>query len=105
MADVSEPQSPNSTPKPSYRDVEYGSIIDAETPDRADSGVQVSPVEPQSGHVRGHQYRILPPRISGHGRLIAAHRTVPYWLGVVFVVGSFAWAVFCAIYIYRLGAG
>ncbi|KAF2856487.1 hypothetical protein T440DRAFT_411400 [Plenodomus tracheiphilus IPT5] len=105
MADLSDPPSHNATPKLIHRDLEYGSI-DAEAPlDRADSGVEVSPIEPPSGYTYRQQYRIIPPRISGHGRLIAARRTVPYWIGLVSVVGAFAWAVLCAIYIYRLGGG
>ncbi|KAH9866372.1 hypothetical protein IAQ61_008377 [Plenodomus lingam] len=101
MADLSDPQPSNANPKP-YRDVEYGTI-DAEIPDRVDSGVEVSPIEPESGYAHRHQYRVLPPKISGHGRLIAGQRTVPYCIGVVFVTGAFAWAVLCATYIFRPG--
>ncbi|KAH6619962.1 hypothetical protein C7974DRAFT_415211 [Boeremia exigua] len=54
-------------------------------------------------HPNGH--RIIPPSISGHGRLIVARRTVPYWGGVLIVVGSFAWAVFVAMHCFELLGG
>ncbi|KAI8937665.1 hypothetical protein NX059_005367 [Plenodomus lindquistii] len=104
MADAPDTQLRNASPKPIliHGDLEYGSIGAEDPLDRADSGIQVSPTEPRPGYAHHHRYRIMPPKISGHGRLIAAHRTIPYWIGVVCVIGAFSWAVLCAIYIYRL---
>ncbi|KAH7381581.1 hypothetical protein BKA66DRAFT_570715 [Pyrenochaeta sp. MPI-SDFR-AT-0127] len=108
MADVFDPLPQNSTPKPSTRDLEYGTIESSASSDRNDSAVIVSPTEqpqPRPGYSRPHQHRIIPPSIKGHGRLIVAHRTVPYWVGVAIVLGAFAWAVWCALYVYPLFGG
>jgi hypothetical protein len=75
------------------------------TADCNDSGVVVSPVDvspPKPLYAHPHGRRIIPPSIKGHGRLIVAHRTVPYWGGVMIVIGCFAWAVVCAVYISAL---
>jgi hypothetical protein len=88
------------------RDLEGDAAIVAEAPIRNDSGVGASPTMlPRAGYKTPHQHRIIPPSITGHGRLIIAHRTVPYWVGLVFVVGVFFWAVWCAIYLYPLLGG
>lgn len=90
---------------PPFKPVVYGSIVSVASSSRNNS-TEVSPVElPRPGYTLPHQHRIIPPSISGHGRLILAHRTVPYWVGVLFVTGAFAWAVWCAIYVYRVLGG
>ncbi|OAL05632.1 hypothetical protein IQ06DRAFT_289743 [Phaeosphaeriaceae sp. SRC1lsM3a] len=88
------------------KSVVYGTIEPVGSSSGESSLVQNSPVErPRPGYTFPHQHRIIPPSIKGHGRLIVAHRTVPYWVGAVFVVGSVAWAVWCAIYLYHLLGG
>lgn len=87
------------------RPAPYGSLESTTSADCNDSGVMVSPADPSPpkyrySHPQGR--RIIPPSIKGHGRLIVAYRTVPYWGGVMVVIGCFAWAVVCAIYISAL---
>jgi hypothetical protein len=84
------------------KSVVYGTI----EPVGSSSGEDNSPVElPRPGYTFPHQHRIIPPSIKGHGRLIIAHRTVPYWIGALLVIGTFAWAVWCAIYLYHVLGG
>ncbi|KAH7067083.1 hypothetical protein FB567DRAFT_542018 [Paraphoma chrysanthemicola] len=91
---------------PPIKAVAYGSIQPIDSSSRNTSLVELSPLElPRPGYTHPHQHRIIPPSIKGHGRLIIAHRTVPYWVGVIFVVGAFSWAVWCALYIYPLLGG
>ncbi|KAF1841322.1 uncharacterized protein K460DRAFT_369359 [Cucurbitaria berberidis CBS 394.84] len=62
------------------------------------SSSPLSPTElPRPGYSRPYQHRIIPPSIKGHGRLIVAHRVVPYWVGVLLVIGVFSFGVFCAM--------
>ncbi|KAF3051671.1 hypothetical protein E8E11_010535 [Didymella keratinophila] len=91
--------------KSHFKPITYGSSSSSPN----DSAIEVSPVDrpfyPRPllytySHPNGH--RIIPPSISGHGRLIVAHRTVPYWGGVLVVIGSFAWAVFVAMHVFEL---
>ncbi|KAH8726868.1 hypothetical protein GQ44DRAFT_704930 [Phaeosphaeriaceae sp. PMI808] len=72
-----------------------------------DTPLDLDPVAqlPRPGYTHPHQHRIIPPSITGHGRLIVAHRVVPYWVGTLIVLGTFAWAVWCARYIYPLLKG
>ncbi|KAF2034504.1 hypothetical protein EK21DRAFT_108118 [Setomelanomma holmii] len=92
---------------PPLKSVAYGTIEPIGSSPRIDSLVdEVSPVErPRPGYTLLHQHRIIPPSIKGHGRLIVAHRTVPYWIGAFLVIGAVAWAVWCALYIYPLLGG
>jgi hypothetical protein len=95
-----------SSESPPFKPVVYGSIAPTETSSGEDTLIDVSPVErPRPGYTRPHQHRIIPPSIKGHGRLIVAHRTVPYSVGALFVLGAFAWAVWTAIYVYPLLGG
>jgi hypothetical protein len=90
---------------PPSKPVAYGSI---ETIDSSpsDSLLEASPAEQsQPDYATPHQHRIILPVIKGHGRLVVAHRTVPYWIGMLFVMGAFAWAVLCAIYAYPVLGG
>ncbi|KAF1913487.1 hypothetical protein BDU57DRAFT_520375 [Ampelomyces quisqualis] len=91
---------------PPFKSVVYGSTVPIGGSSSENSPIEVSPVEqPRPGYSFPHQHRIIPPSIKGHGRLIVAHRTVPYWVGVLFVLGAVAWAVWCALYIYPLLSG
>jgi hypothetical protein len=91
---------------PPFKPLVYGSIVPIETTSRDDSLIDISPVERvRPGYTRPHQHRIIPPSIKGHGRLIVAHRTVPYFVGAIFVLGAFAWAVWSAVYAYPLLGG
>ncbi|KAF1947210.1 hypothetical protein EJ02DRAFT_365332 [Clathrospora elynae] len=106
MADQIDPLPiPNDpTSKQSFREAVYGSIDSSSS--AHDSAIEVSPTEvPQRAFPRPHQYRIIPPRVNGHGHLIVVHREVPYFVGISFVFGAFAWAVWCAIYAYPLLGG
>ncbi|KAF2820137.1 hypothetical protein CC86DRAFT_460116 [Ophiobolus disseminans] len=97
-------ESPPSTP---FKPVVYGSIEPIGSSPN-DSLLGASPVQSERvrpGYTFPHQHRIIPPSISGHGRLIIAHRTIPYWIGALFVVGAFGWAVWCALYVYPLLGG
>ncbi|KAF1934303.1 uncharacterized protein M421DRAFT_415339 [Didymella exigua CBS 183.55] len=109
MAEEQHPSSSRATPtlssKSNFKPITYGSSSTS----AHDSAVEVSPTDPPSrappllytySHPNGH--RIIPPSISGHGRLIIAHRTVPYWGGALVVIGSFAWAVFVAMHVFEL---
>ncbi|UPX14036.1 uncharacterized protein EKO05_0004529 [Ascochyta rabiei] len=93
--------------KSHFKPITYGSTSSTFTSPH-DSAVAVSPTEHPFtapplrytySHPNGH--RIIPPSISGHGRLIVAHRTVPYWAGILVVIGSFAWAVFVAMHVFE----
>ncbi|OAL57169.1 hypothetical protein IQ07DRAFT_582408 [Pyrenochaeta sp. DS3sAY3a] len=106
-----EPHPPLSpTHKSTFRDAVYGAIdiesASSSSSPRIDSSIQVTPIElPRPGYSHPHQHRIIPPSIKGHGRLIIAHRTVPYFVGLIFVIGSFTWAVWCALYLYPVLGG
>lgn len=44
--------------------------------------------------------RLIPP-VTGHGRRIPVHQTVPLWAGSLILVGVFAWATLCAWHVAR----
>ncbi|KAJ4988949.1 hypothetical protein SVAN01_05573 [Stagonosporopsis vannaccii] len=103
--------SPSHTPPPKshFTPVSYGAASSSFSPSPHDSAIEVSPTDPPFAappllytYSHPHGRRIIPPSISGHGRLIVAHRTVPYWGGVLIVIGSFAWAVFIAMHVFEL---
>lgn len=97
--------SSESSVSPPHKPVVYGSI-EAIDFSRNDSLLEVSPAEQLlSGSTLPHQHRIIPPSIRGHGHLIVARRTVPYWIGALFVTGAFTWAVWCAMYAYPVLGG
>lgn len=108
MAEERSSTPPTTTPSKSYvLPVPYGSSSAFASPH--DSAVEVSPVEhpfyaPPLPHTYSHPqgHRIIPPSIAGHGRLIIARREMSYGLGVLIVVGSFAWAVFVAMHVFEL---
>lgn len=96
--------------KSHFKPIAYGSTPSTFSSPH-DSAIEVSLTDPPApfiappllytySHPNGR--RIIPPSISGHGRLIVAHRTVPYWAGILIVIGAFAWAVFVAIYVVEL---
>jgi hypothetical protein len=89
---------------PSLRDAVYGSIS---SPSSAhDSGIEVSPTDTsQRGYPPTGRYYIIPPHINGHGRMVLAHRTVPHLIGLVLVMGVFAWGVCSAMYAYHFLGG
>ncbi|KAF1958712.1 hypothetical protein CC80DRAFT_17784 [Byssothecium circinans] len=85
---------------------------------RFDSGVEVSPTSLESASLVQYTsfdaasfrstsledtYSIYPPLITGHGRLLRARQTIPAWLGVLVVLGLFAWTVWCALHVSLLG--
>jgi hypothetical protein len=90
----------------SFRDAVYGSISPPSS--THDSGIEVSPTDPpplERGYPPSRRYYIYPPNINGHGRLVPAHRTVPHLIGLVLVLGVFAWGVCSAMYVYRFLGG
>lgn len=93
-----------SSGSPPFKPVAYGSIETIDS-SRSDSLLEASPAEQSRPDYATHQHRIIPPVIKGHGRLFVAHRTVPYWIGALLVMGAFAWAVLCAIYAYPVLGG
>ena len=100
-----DPLSNDPASKPSFRDAIYGSIETSSSVH--DSGIEVSPTElPQRSFTGSNsRYYIFPPNINGHGRMIPAHRTVPYVVGCALVIGVFAWGVCSAIFAYPLLGG
>jgi len=97
MADTLDAQPHPTNAKHGHGDVEYGGANAMPSLKRADAAVGICPTQAR--------YRIMPPRIAGHGRWLVSHRTVPYWMGVFCIVGAFTWAAVCAMYVYRLRAG
>ncbi|KAF2131864.1 hypothetical protein P153DRAFT_394054 [Dothidotthia symphoricarpi CBS 119687] len=95
----------DSTPRTlRYTPIAYGSF-DPTSAARIDSATESPIKQPRPGYKYANSHRIIPPSIKGHGRLIVAHRTVPYWGGILIVLGAFVWAVLCAIFLYPLLSG
>ncbi|KAL1797055.1 hypothetical protein ACET3X_005595 [Alternaria dauci] len=95
----------SSPPKPCIGDAIYGTTASSNS--IHDSGIEVSPTATlqRTDYPSSRRYYILPPNINGHGRMVLAHRTVPHVVGVVLVVGVFAWGVCCALFAFPLLGG
>ncbi|KAF2254358.1 hypothetical protein BU26DRAFT_600088 [Trematosphaeria pertusa] len=101
MADVSHP---NIEPPPPLR------RNSSDEEQRIDSAVEVSPTDPPPPPASPSALRVsrfvIPPSIAGHnGRLLQARQVIPNWAGVVIVLGVFAWAVWCSVYVFPLLGG
>ncbi|KAF1831810.1 hypothetical protein BDW02DRAFT_571700 [Decorospora gaudefroyi] len=83
MPEATSSSSPTSTSpqKPTFHTAIYGTISSTSQSPTSDN----APDDTENADSR-RRYYIFPPNINGHGRLIVAHRTVPYVVGCLFVV-------------------
>jgi hypothetical protein len=68
---------------------------------RLDSAVEINPASPTRTYTNAPseaRYYVYPPLITGHGQLMRGRQTVPAWVGVLIIVGGFAWIVGCAFF-------